>query len=84
MSKEHLIQKISNAYLDGYRRQKAQGLRVLEYAESPEHRQKLAKADQHIAREFEKHTQEERLQIIEEQAISVGVAHAIIVACDNS
>jgi hypothetical protein len=75
-----LIREIAFAYLDAYRRTKARGDDLLAEIDSDAFRSTLAEIAPDAAQDVESHSLEERQQRLEEAAIGVGVAHAILEA----
>lgn len=74
------VQAVGQAHVDGYQKQKARALAILDLMESDEHRETLAQQNPDLAKLFESHTKEERERRIEELATGLGVAHAIVEA----
>ena len=74
------LQKIAETYLDGYRGQKARVLDELDAMETTEGRERLAVTRPDWARALESHTREDREQRLEEWAVALGVARAILFA----
>ena len=53
------VQAVGQAHVDGYQKQKARALAILDLMESDEHRETLAQQNPDLAKLFESHTKEE-------------------------
>ena len=78
------VHQVAVRFVLGYLRQKDSADKILEQAESLEYRETLAKRNPELARLLEWNTREERERREELWCLSVGVAHAILYALEET